>query len=466
MAKLRIYNEIVNEEERVMLSDWYGVSAVCYKDIADFLQQMDPEDEEIDIRMHCIGGSCAEGWAIYDALRQSGKKISATVEGECASMAAIVLMAAPKERRYAYSNAMICIHYPAFEWLDGIWSDHRLDAVELTRIIGELQKSVELLNEEGDKAVALLVERTGTDEQTIREEMAKDHFISTTRAIELGIIGSTLAPITDSKKNKNNKTLQKGMEKKTTVVEQSKLNRLLAKCGLKTIEEMKMVDIVVTTADGTELTVEREEGDPQVGDVAYPDGTHVLTDGTTIVVENEVITSITAPQSDEDLEKKVEELQQTVEELQKKVEELEADNAEKDQALAQKDGEAKTENDELQQKVTDLESQVSELQQKVDELEESNKSKDNELEEKQRQIDEKEGSRILSEDENSILEKVSKAGGIQWLETVMKLSSGNKPAGSQFQEHGNNAGAEESKTQKMIREQREAAEAKRKQRIS
>ena len=39
--------------------------------------------------------------------------------------------------------------------------------------------------------------------------------------------------------------------------------------------------------------MEREDGDPQVGDKAYPNGTYTLDDGTIIVVEDELISSIT-----------------------------------------------------------------------------------------------------------------------------------------------------------------------------
>ena len=48
----------------------------------------------------------------------------------------------------------------------------------------------------------------------------------------------------------------------------------------------------LNTADGQTLTVEREEGDPQVGDKASPDGTFEMPDGKTIVVEGGVITDI------------------------------------------------------------------------------------------------------------------------------------------------------------------------------
>lgn len=92
------------------------------------------------------------------------------------------------------------------------------------------------------------------------------------------------------------------MEKKTEV-KASLLDKILAKLGVKTLEEAEQAvaepqakaepkAMELNTADGQTLTVEREEGDPQVGDKASPDGTFEMPDGKTIVVEDGVITEI------------------------------------------------------------------------------------------------------------------------------------------------------------------------------
>lgn len=92
------------------------------------------------------------------------------------------------------------------------------------------------------------------------------------------------------------------MEKKTEV-KASLLDKILAKIGVKTLEEAEAavqgpqaktepVAMELNTADGQTLTVEREEGEPQVGDKASPDGTFEMPDGKTIVVEEGVITDI------------------------------------------------------------------------------------------------------------------------------------------------------------------------------
>ena len=114
MAILKIYSDITTKDEKVFYQ-WYGLDAVCYEDVDKFVDSIPEDDKEIDIRLFCNGGSCMEGWAMYDRLRQSGKEISVTVEGKAASMATVIMMAAPKKRRKCYQNASLCVHNPWIE---------------------------------------------------------------------------------------------------------------------------------------------------------------------------------------------------------------------------------------------------------------------------------------------------------------------------------------------------------------
>ena len=75
-------------------------------------------------------------------------------------------------------------------------------------------------------------------------------------------------------------------------VKASLLDKVLAKLGIKSIEEVAM-GMDLSTADGNTLTVEREEGEPQVGDKASPDGTFVMKPGTSLVTSNADLQSLT-----------------------------------------------------------------------------------------------------------------------------------------------------------------------------
>jgi ATP-dependent Clp protease protease subunit len=58
----------------------------------------------------------------------------------------------------------------------------------------------------------------------------------------------------------------------------------------------------LTAANGDTIIIEREEGEPQLGDTASPDGTHIMPDGTTIVITGEEITEIIPAQNEKEIE--------------------------------------------------------------------------------------------------------------------------------------------------------------------
>ena len=198
MATLKIYNDIVGEEEKIMLQNWEGRDGVCYKDIDEFISSMPEDDDAIDIRIHCRGGDCVEGWAIYDKLRRSKKTITCTVEGECSSMATIILLAAPLERRFAYKNAHFCIHNPALACPELDWYT-RLTADKLEKNIDQLKVQADSLRMEEKKILDLYVQRTNATRTELMALMALDTYVGTDEAIEMGFISKTLSPLTASK---------------------------------------------------------------------------------------------------------------------------------------------------------------------------------------------------------------------------------------------------------------------------
>lgn len=295
MARLKIYGDIVDSEENSFMQMWGIDNGVTFQSIDDFLSSISEDDKTIDIHIHCRGGNVIEGWAIYDALRHSGKEISATIDGECSSMATIVLLSAPKERRKAYMNAHFCIHNPSATTYNLDWSES-LTADNIEKGAARLSKQAEQLRSEQDRILDLYVERTGTDRETLQAVMDKDVIYGMDKAIELGFISEILPPITAKRQTPKTQNNMHN-DKEEVQVKRGILDRILAKAGFKALEDVKIVDMVVTAADGSELTIERESGDPQVGDSASPDGSFVMEDGTTIVVSDGVITEIIPPVS-------------------------------------------------------------------------------------------------------------------------------------------------------------------------
>lgn len=381
MAILKINAPIVGENEKVALS-FMGLEGVTFRSVEEFLSTIPEDDNEIELRIHCEGGEVWEGWAIVDALRASGKKISATIEGLCASMASVVLLAASERR--AYQHAELIIHNPFF--CECPRTD-KYDSDFFERWASDLRT-------EEEKMLDFYVERTGADREVLRGIMAEDRAMGMEEAMSLGFIQEIIPPLSASVEStqQNNKNDKRKMKK-------------FAKVGQAICEALgiipAMVDLELETTTGATLTIEREEGEPQVGDKATPNGEHTLPDGRVIVVEDGFIVEIRMPEETPAEEHEAEPVAEAEEPAMVAVEEepaeekvederiavLEAELAEKDKLLAEKDA-----------IIAEREARIAELEALLAEAE----------------------KREASAEEKEMLNIVAKAGGREWLGRVAK----------------------------------------------
>lgn len=338
MAVLNIFNDIQSEQDKAVTRMWGMEPGISFRDINQFCDSIPDDDNTIDVHIHCNGGDVLEGWAIYDRLRATGKEITTIVDGTAASMATVIMMAAPKERRKAYANAQILVHNP---WLDPAW-------IGLTATADDLEKAAENLKAQQDRILDLYVERCGCDREEMAALMAEDKFISVERAMELGMVGEIIAPISASiRKNKEHMSIRERI-----------INAINSVFG-SSEDEPRMMAMELATASGDTLTIDREEGAPAVGDKAEPDGEWLMPDNTTIVVEEGVITEIRQP------EEQVEAAE-------------EGDGQEGDEPAEDTDGESELEkeNAALKERIAELEAQIAELTERLEQAEAKAKTQD------------------------------------------------------------------------------------------
>lgn len=286
MYEIRICSDIVSDEEQ---SDriYFGAPAgVTFSNISDTLAAMPAEETEIHLRIFSQGGNVREGWAIVDALRTTGKKISATIEGDVASMASVVLLAASERR--AMPHARILIHRPFIGYYYGTLNDKTAE---------ELRKT---LAEETERMLNFYVERTGAEREKLEALIDEERYITATEAQELGFVSEIIEPLSASHKCAINNQKPNNTKMKNT----SLFNRLVG--ALKSVFEVVAKDL--TTATGETITIDiAEDAEPAVGDTASPDGEHVLPDGRTIVIAEGVITEIREAEEEETTEETTEE---------------------------------------------------------------------------------------------------------------------------------------------------------------
>ena len=312
--ELKIYDDIVASQEQEQREFLMMSRGVSFSDIDDFIASIPADDDSIEMLIHSRGGSVSEGWAIIDKLRATGKTISATIDGPCASMALTLYLAA--SIRKAHEHAVIHIHNPYIPG-ESLMCE-KLNASTLAGMATDMSA-------ESDKMAAWYAERTGTDIAIIKAIMDEDRDMAMDEAVALGFVQEVLPPVSASIQKTKPNNIMNDKQNKMGV-----LSALANFLGIKVaLEEDKAQALVLMTNEGAELTVERNDGeDIEVGDKASPDGEYTLDDGTVVVVADGVITEI---RSVEDTPEEPEEGKCGDEEkkaLEERIAALEAENAE------------------------------------------------------------------------------------------------------------------------------------------
>jgi len=282
IASFKLYGDIGEKTNMDIFSSGEGVFSA--KDISDFLDE-NKEAEEITIKINSRGGDVQEGWAIHDLLINSGKKIKTIGEGKIYSIATIVFLAG--EKREIMKNADGLIHnpfIPPYTLADQYES-------------GDLLKIAEGLAQEEEKILDFYVERTGAPREKLAEYMKEDTKLSAEDMLSLGFATKIIEPV---KAYAYIKSIHK-MDPKEVKTFSEKLDALAAKVEkVLGLSRIAPADITLKDKDGKECKLEKESGDPAVGDKASPDGTYVMTSGKTIVVTDGVIKEITQEKTELD----------------------------------------------------------------------------------------------------------------------------------------------------------------------
>ena len=103
-----------------------------------YLESEDP-DKEIHFYINSPGGLVSAGLAIYDTMQYIKSPVSTYCMGQAASMAAILLAAGQKGKRFALPHARILIHQP-MGGFSGQATDVEIQAREMLRLKHELNE--------------------------------------------------------------------------------------------------------------------------------------------------------------------------------------------------------------------------------------------------------------------------------------------------------------------------------------
>ena len=141
-----------------------------------FLESEDP-DKDIFLYINSPGGVITAGLAIYDTMQYIRPDVATICMGQTTSMAALLLAAGAKGKRYALPHSRVMIHQP-LGGMQGQATDINIHAKEILKVR-------ETLNQ-------ILAKHTGQDIQKIREDTERDFFMSSEEAKNYGIIDKVI----------------------------------------------------------------------------------------------------------------------------------------------------------------------------------------------------------------------------------------------------------------------------------
>ncbi|MBW1852951.1 MAG: ATP-dependent Clp protease proteolytic subunit, partial [Deltaproteobacteria bacterium] len=150
-------------------------------------------DKDINLYINSPGGSITAGMAVYDTMQYIKPDVSTICMGQSASMAALLLAAGAKGKRYALPHSRVMIHQPLGE-VQGQATDIDIQAREILKIKETIQH--------------ILVKHTGQVIEKIRQDTERNFFMGSEDALRYGIVDKI---ITKREIQSESKEIKKGL---------------------------------------------------------------------------------------------------------------------------------------------------------------------------------------------------------------------------------------------------------------
>jgi ATP-dependent Clp protease protease subunit len=141
-----------------------------------FLEADDP-DKDIYLYINSPGGIVTAGLAIYDTVNYIKSPVSTICIGQAASMAALLLAAGTKGKRFSLPHARVMIHQPVGGF-QGQATDIEIHAKEILKLKDTLNQ--------------ILANHSGQPIEKIATDTERDFFMSGEDARQYGIVDEVI----------------------------------------------------------------------------------------------------------------------------------------------------------------------------------------------------------------------------------------------------------------------------------
>jgi len=137
-----------------------------------YLDSADP-GKDVSIYINSPGGSVYAGLGIYDTMQYISSDVTTICTGIAASMAAVLLSAGTKGKRYCLPNSMVLIHQPS--------GGAQGQQTEIAIVADFMLKTRDRLNK-------ILADNTGQSIERIQLDTERDNYMTAEQAKAYGLV--------------------------------------------------------------------------------------------------------------------------------------------------------------------------------------------------------------------------------------------------------------------------------------
>lgn len=141
-----------------------------------YLDSADP-GKDVSIYINSPGGSVYAGLGIYDTMQYIQSDVTTICTGMAASMAAVLLVAGEKGKRYALKHSRVMIHQP-MGGIQGQASDIEITAREIQKLKEELY--------------TIISTHSGQPYDKVYADSDRDYWMTSAEALDYGMIDKVL----------------------------------------------------------------------------------------------------------------------------------------------------------------------------------------------------------------------------------------------------------------------------------
>lgn len=141
-----------------------------------YLDSSDP-GKDVSIYINSPGGSVYAGLGIYDTMQYIQSDVSTICTGMAASMAAVLLVAGEKGKRFALKHSRVMIHQP-MGGIQGQASDIEITSREILKLKKELY--------------TIISDHSGQPYDKVYQDSDRDYWMTAQEAVDYGMIDKVL----------------------------------------------------------------------------------------------------------------------------------------------------------------------------------------------------------------------------------------------------------------------------------